>query len=507
MTRLPVVSSDSNTWGAVLNAFLGVAHNTDGSLNAFINPKDAIWGAKGDGSTDDTTALQNALNAAANGLFIWPAGVYIVTASLLYPGNIKIIGAGDSNSGTVIRVKTGTALTTPVLCSADWYNNAATSGNPVEISDIQIDGNSATSGSSAHGLVSMNFWSSFDNLTIKNVTGAGFLHTAQSQNGTHISNTCVEPKIRRLQIRNCSGHGISIIDNGSPLTSCTDGFINDCIIAGVGTRGININTAAGWFVLGNHIYGTGTEAIKADQCFATRIIGNYIDGFGSGSSTNIAAILMNILDGRGSSCIANHIGFEGGSATGPYYGININGNGSGNAVAIVNSNTVVGGGQSGSIGYLIQTVNSSLWKCYFHDNDAKGVSTAVTYSGDTDVQGGDLAFLGHLGSLALNAPTAAAGANAGSSPPAPVKTNCSDVSGKITFGTGTGPAAGAQAVITFNTAYANAPTVVLTPINSASAALNLYVSSTTTTFTVSCVNAPSASQANTVYGFFYHVLI
>jgi len=33
MTRLPVVGSDINNWGTLLNAFLAVAHNADGSLN------------------------------------------------------------------------------------------------------------------------------------------------------------------------------------------------------------------------------------------------------------------------------------------------------------------------------------------------------------------------------------------------------------------------------------------------------------------------------------------
>lgn len=32
MTRLPVVGSDDGTWGTVLNDFLGVAHNADGTL-------------------------------------------------------------------------------------------------------------------------------------------------------------------------------------------------------------------------------------------------------------------------------------------------------------------------------------------------------------------------------------------------------------------------------------------------------------------------------------------
>lgn len=468
----------------------------------FINAKD--YGAQGDGVTDDTTKLQAWLNAAVSGsILFWPSGVYIVSASLLYPGNVKIVGAGDSDGGTIIRVKTGTALTTPVLCSKDWFNNSATSGNPVEISDIKIDGNSATSGASAHGFVAMNFWSSFDNMTITNVAGAGFLFTASSQNGTHISNTCVEAKIRRIQVRTCGGHGISIIDSATPLTSCTDGFIEDCLITGVGARAINVNRSAGWLIQGNHCYGSVTDSIKLDGCYGTRVIGNYVDGFGASGNSFIAGILMNILDGRGSCCIGNHIGFENSLATN-LFGININGNGSGDAVAVCMGNTVKGGSQTGSIGYLIQSNNASTWKCYFHDNDAKSVPTNV--SEDNKTIGGDVGILGHLGSLSQNAPTAAAGANAGGSPPVPVKTGCTDISGKITFGTGTTPAAGDQCDVTFQIAYTNAPNVTLTPINSATAALNLYVATSTTGFNVSCVNAPAASQANTVYGFFYHVL-
>lgn len=460
------------------------------------------YGAIGDGVTDSTIGLQAALNAGHD-CFI-PAGVYIISSSLTYPGNMKIKGAGDMDGGTVIKVKTGTALTTPVLCSSAWFSNSATAGNPVEISDIKIDGNSATSGANAHGFVAMNFWSSFDRMTITNVAGAGFLFTASSQNGTHISNTCVEAKIRRIQVRTCGGHGISIVDSATPLTSCTDGFIEDCLITGAGIRAINVNRSAGWLIQGNHVYGSVTDAIKLDGCYATRVIGNYIDGFGSGGSSFIAGILMNILDGRGSCCIGNHIGFEASAAT-SLFGININGNGSGDAVAICMGNTVKGGSQSGSKGYLIQSNNASTWICYFHDNDAKGVLTNITE--DNKTIGGDVGILGHFGSLSQNAPTAAAGANAGTSPPVPAKTGCTDISGQITFGTGTVPAAGDQCDVTFNTAYANAPKVVLTPINSATAALNLYVTSTVNGFNVSCVNAPSASQANTVYGFTYIVFI
>jgi hypothetical protein len=97
--------------------------------------------------------------------------------------------------------------------------------------------------------------------------------------------------------------------------------------------------------------------------------------------------------------------------------------------------------------------------------------------------------------------TAAAGANAGTTPPAPVTTNTNDTNGTITFGTGTTPAAGAQVVLTFSTAFAAAPKgVCITALNAATQALGLYVSAVSASaITISCTTAPAASQANTVY--------
>lgn len=98
------------------------------------------------------------------------------------------------------------------------------------------------------------------------------------------------------------------------------------------------------------------------------------------------------------------------------------------------------------------------------------------------------------------APTATAGANNGTTPPAPVITG-NDLRGKVTFGSGTSPAAGAQVTVTFATAYATAPIVTLTATTSTAQALGAYISAVSTTaFTVSTTNAPAASQANTVYG-------
>lgn len=109
---------------------------------------------------------------------------------------------------------------------------------------------------------------------------------------------------------------------------------------------------------------------------------------------------------------------------------------------------------------------------------------------------------GHLRSQQTNVPTEAEQTNIGTGGTSTLA-NTTDVAGKITIATGTGPAAGAQTIITFNLGYNVAPIATLTPMNAASAAIQAYVTTTATTMTISFGVAPAAS---TTYEFFYHVI-
>lgn len=107
MARQPVVGADSNAWGTILNAYLSVAHNADGSIkNLMFNVTDPAYGADPTGTNDSTTAINNAITAAASGGIVYfPPGTYKTSGSLVITAdNIILQGAGW---GTVIKPASG----------------------------------------------------------------------------------------------------------------------------------------------------------------------------------------------------------------------------------------------------------------------------------------------------------------------------------------------------------------------------------------------------------------
>lgn len=83
------------------------------------------YGATGDGSTDDTTAVSNAVSAAntAGDWLYWPEGTYVTSSSIANLHNVKHIGPG------VIKRGSDTFEVDPIYADANIIYVAASGGN------------------------------------------------------------------------------------------------------------------------------------------------------------------------------------------------------------------------------------------------------------------------------------------------------------------------------------------------------------------------------------------
>lgn len=113
-----------------------------------LNVRD--FGAAGDGSTNDTTAIQNALNTNGGNVSLYfPKGVYLINSTILIPQNhaTKMFGDGFNGQevtnpveGTVIK---WAGAANGLMFSSNVAGGANTSG--LIINDMRFDGNNIAS--------------------------------------------------------------------------------------------------------------------------------------------------------------------------------------------------------------------------------------------------------------------------------------------------------------------------------------------------------------------------
>jgi len=537
-----ILSADLNNLGAALRATEQLVVGP-----SLYNVR--AYGAVGNGTTDDTTAIQNACNAAntaGGGTVLLPPGTYALAGTVSVPSHVALTGPGAT-----LR-RTG-AATGPLL-SVGAFGGAASVASA--LSSLWIDGNNvAQNGIEVHS--AQMGW--FTSLGIINCTGVGLAIGVGATSGYYAGfangNTAM-CTFAGIFTDNCAA-GCALI--GSATQIVTDNFFYNLTLWRCTTIALDLQA----YCDSNHFYGVqiaivanGATGVRfngstttAQGIYNEQIFGIAIDV--NGAFTGCIALAMNFAAGATGQISVRElflspqtwpgtvitdtgstawlvearsdppqpggtvyqkgpsvIGTSGVAASGGYQRLT-----GGSTATTLLLGDVYPPAPGGFAGLVLGATAPSTSNWAMISDGTQLYINAPSTTGDINFRAGNgptfaMSQHGHLLSTLLNPLTAAAGANAGTGPPAPVVSGATDRRGTVTFGTGTTPAAGAMVVLTFLSAYAAAPaTIHLTPRNAATAALGVAYATAITAngFTISVPTAPAASQANTTYAYSYTV--
>ena len=168
--NLAVISSKRSLFYKLSIAFFVIISLSAQSLYGMINVKD--YGATGDGVTNDTTSIQNALFASPDAKTVYfPAGTYMINNTLKIPDGITVKGEGNSSiiklmdNSTVGVDPLGTTAYS-VLTNSNW----TVGQRNIQIKDIVIDANKSNNSQAMRGIILYNAKDALiDNVTVKNV--------------------------------------------------------------------------------------------------------------------------------------------------------------------------------------------------------------------------------------------------------------------------------------------------------------------------------------------------
>ncbi len=148
MTRLPTIGSDTNSWGTVLNQFLQVGHNADGSLSKAMK----VYNINDDAYGGNINTAATAAGNAGGGIVLVPPGTY-TTSPITLQNRVWLMGGGMRS--TIIKLANGSndSLIKNYVSPDGIIANAEHCG----VLDLMLDGNKANQSGTSHGI----FFSSY----------------------------------------------------------------------------------------------------------------------------------------------------------------------------------------------------------------------------------------------------------------------------------------------------------------------------------------------------------
>jgi hypothetical protein len=231
------------------------------------------YGAQGDGTTDDSNAIQTAIDAAnsrGGGTIVFPAGTFRITRGITIYSRIVLRGAG---MGTTMIRKSNGGGRYPVLRSPGYDPGGR---NPVEISDwslqnITLDGNKA-GGALGHGAQAYGYGFTLVNVSIKNCAERGLW--SEYLANLPASGEPLEAMLANVRVHGCAQGGI--FWNGPHDSQWVNVVVYRCGPpgdTGSKTKGAEVRGhAAGIRVTNCHVWGTNHEYAWYFDCDGPDIV-------------------------------------------------------------------------------------------------------------------------------------------------------------------------------------------------------------------------------------------
>lgn len=274
------------------------------------------FGALGDGLTDDTTALQSAVDAASVGggiIFLGPKTYLIDGTTVELAANVKIHGCGDLS--ILKRTATGSAM---FKASSD----SAYSG--IEFRDLQFLGPSSNSGTTTAAAIQLNSngttglrvsqcrfkrWSygltaakTNPDLTFTDCIGEGnsiTLIRTECGVGQIVARCRVNGDRTGIGDAVKTQVGVWISDAGDGSNAGYSNEVRDCIVTGCKNEGVIVRTALS-SVIGCHVSScsdgaNGTYGIVVEDTSGTGSIGEF--GLGAGNYVTVTGCTVYACDG------------------------------------------------------------------------------------------------------------------------------------------------------------------------------------------------------------------
>lgn len=261
----------------------------------FADVKNVLdYGALGDGSTNDTVAIQAALNAAgiAGGAVFFPPGEY-VCSRLSWPGDVVLIGAGNSRDTdfsigiTELKLPNSSASGAYIIASSTYVDNNAFVNLGQAAFDIHFNGNKANQSNDATAcVISRCFRARFERCTFEDSSGHGLLFTCESANGTD-SASIGESGCVYCDFDDNDFAGVYCDDDGA--NHMADIFIRGCNFAGNGQvddvnkwRNFMSERSAGFHIIDNQMYGCPNGNILLQGAGLCTISNNQLESTSGG---------------------------------------------------------------------------------------------------------------------------------------------------------------------------------------------------------------------------------